>query len=391
MTKQSNGKKLRFTHLLLENWRNFTHVDVDLQGRVFLVGPNASGKSNLLDAFRFLRDISSVGGGFQDAVRRRGGVKSLRCLAARRYPDVLIEVSLGNEENEKVWKYRLQFKQDQQRRIYIQNERVEKEGIEILNRPNKDDIQDKKRLSQTYLEQVYVNRDYRDIADFFNSVDYLHIVPQLVREPNRSVGISNDPFGGDFLQQIAKTQEKTKNARLRRITNALSMAVPQLEDLRLKRDTTGTPHLRGKYENWRSRGAWQTEERFSDGTLCLMGLLWAVLSGKGPLLLEEPELSLHPEAVRYIPQMFARIQRKLARQILISTHSPDLLRDKGIGLDEVFLLTPAPGTEGTSVKSASDYSEIKSLLENGETLADAVMPLTRPENVSQLPLFPDMK
>ncbi|HLC30282.1 MAG TPA: AAA family ATPase, partial [Dehalococcoidia bacterium] len=45
---------LRFRHIYIENWRNFVQVDADLQRRVFLVGPNASGKSNFLDAFRFL-------------------------------------------------------------------------------------------------------------------------------------------------------------------------------------------------------------------------------------------------------------------------------------------------------------------------------------------------
>jgi|SRR5581483_11542484 len=74
---------LRFTRLHLENWRNFTKVDVELQRRVFLVGPNASGKSNLLDVFRFLHDLVTVGGGFRGAVdERRGGVSSIRSLAA---------------------------------------------------------------------------------------------------------------------------------------------------------------------------------------------------------------------------------------------------------------------------------------------------------------------
>ena len=142
------------------------------------------------------------------------------------------------------------------------------------------------------------------MADFFTSIRYLHIVPQLVREPDRSVGRRNDPFGGDFLEQIARTPEKTQKARLHRILEALRVAVPQLKELELWRDVRGTPHLRGKYEHWRPQGAWQTEEQFSDGTLRLMGLLWAVLDGSGPLLLEEPELSLHPEVVRFIPQMF---------------------------------------------------------------------------------------
>jgi len=50
-------KALRFTHLSLENWRTFSQVAVALQGRAFLVGPNASGKSNFLDVFRFLQNI----------------------------------------------------------------------------------------------------------------------------------------------------------------------------------------------------------------------------------------------------------------------------------------------------------------------------------------------
>jgi hypothetical protein len=56
-------------------------------------------------------------------------------------------------------------------------------------------------------------------------------------------------------------------------------------DLEFYRDPAkGTPHLRGKYEHWRPRGAWQTEGQFSDGTLRLLGLLWAVLDRTGPLL-----------------------------------------------------------------------------------------------------------
>jgi hypothetical protein len=59
-----------------------------------------------------------------------------------------------------------------------------------------------------------------------------------VREPERSVGRSNDPFGGDFLEQVAKTPQRTRDARLRRIRDALRVAVPQLEEIELKRDET---------------------------------------------------------------------------------------------------------------------------------------------------------
>ncbi len=169
---------------------------------------------------------------------------------------------------------------------------------------------------------------------------------------------------------------------MRTILRALQIAVPQLQQLELWRDERGVPHLRGKYEHWRPRGAWQTEEQFSDGALRLLGLLWSLLEGGGPLLLEEPELSLHPEVVRYIPQMFARMQSRTGRQIFVSTHSPEMLRDKGIGLNEVVLLIP--GKEGTTIQLASQRTDIQKLLEGDFDLADAVLPKTAPPKVHQL-------
>lgn len=379
------GKTQRFAWIHLENWRNFARVEVDLQRRVFLVGPNASGKSNFLDVFRFLHDIVSVGGGFQEAVRRRGGVSSLRCLAARRYPDIVIRTRLGGDEGDSAWTYELHFTQDNRQRPLVKREQVSREEEVLLRRPNEEDAKDPERLTQTYLEQVNVNQAFREIAEFFAAVRYRHIVPQLIREPDRSVGRANDPSGGDFLEQIARTPEKTRSARLRRIRDALRVAVPQLQDLELQRDARGTPHLRGNYEHWRPQGAWQTEDQLSDGTLRLLGLLWTVQDGTGPLLLEEPELSLHPDVIRYIPQMLARTQRRLGRQVLISTHSSDLLRDEGIGLDEVLLLQP--GSEGTSVRLAAEDAEIRALLEGGVSLAEAVIPRTAPQLAHQLTLF----
>ena len=383
--KTSSTRALRFIHLYLENWRNFAQVDVGLASRVFLVGPNASGKSNLLDVFRFLHDIVKIGGGFQEAVRRRRGISNIRCLAARRYSDVSVRVSLGTEPGAAAWEYELRFAQDNLRRPIIKKEKVTSQQGVILDRPEKEDREDSERLTQTYLEQVNVNRSFREVAELFGSVRYLHIVPQLVRDPARSAGLRNDPYGGDFLEQVARTSEPTQRARLRRIRDALSVAVPQLQELELKKDDRGVPHLRGKYAHWRPQGAWQTEEEFSDGTIRLLGLLWATLDGTGPLLLEEPELSLHSEVVALLPQMFARMQRRTGRQVLISTHSLGILGDKGLGLDELLLLLPKK--EGTTVSPAGSFHEIPELLKGGVSLADAAIPRTRPERIEQLALF----
>lgn len=377
---------LRFRKLRLKNWKNFEAVEVELQDRMFLVGPNASGKSNLMDAIRFLRDLASVGGGFGEAVRRRDGVSTIRCLAARRYSDIEIDVEMQNGDGQS-WEYQLAFNQDKQRRPVVRSERVIRGDCLILDRPDAEDQNDAARLTQTHLEQVNVNLEFRALASVFASIRYLHIVPQLVREPDRSVGRSNDPYGGDFLEQVARTSERTRNARMRKIQTALRVAVPQLEEIELTRDVRGVPHLRVRYQHWRPHGAWQSEEQLSDGTLRLMGVLWATMDGKGPLLLEEPELSLHPDIVRVLPQMLARLQRHTKRQVFLSTHSPDLLSDSGIGLDETLLFVPKK--EGAEVLPAASRSDVKQLLDAGLSLAEVVIPKTRPADLGQLVLFLD--
>lgn len=386
--RASQSRILGVSRLCLGNWRNFTHVDIALQRRSFVVGPNASGKSNLLDSLRFLHEIVAVGGGFQEAVLKRGGISRIRSLSARKNSNIKISIEVGGDpEQAPEWSYELQFGQTAQRRPLVKSEIVRHHDSIVLNRPDDADRDDSALLSQTHLEQVNVNRNFRGLADFLRSIRYLHIVPQLVREPERSVGKENDPFGGDFLHQIARTQERTRTARLNRILEALRVAVPQLQRLTLERDEIkGTPHLVGVYEHWRPHGAKQDEMQFSDGTLRLLGLLWAVLDGRGPLLLEEPELSLHPAVVRHIPTLFASVQQKRGgRQILVSTHSRELIADEGIGLDEVMILEP--GAEGTKVKLASEYPEVAALVEGGLSLSEVLIPRTSPPGVEQLALF----
>ena len=60
---------MQITRLKLKNWRNFRSVDIPLWPRTYVIGANASGKSNLLDVFRFLRTLAQTdGGGLQKAL-----------------------------------------------------------------------------------------------------------------------------------------------------------------------------------------------------------------------------------------------------------------------------------------------------------------------------------
>lgn len=376
------------SHIKLKNWKNFREIEVDMKERVFIVGPNASGKSNFLDAFRFLRDIAKPGGGLQKAVIDRGGVSKIRCLAARQDPSVALEVVISEYGSDSpLWKYSIGIKQysSGKRLPFVFYEKVWLKGKLIIDRPDSEDMRDAERLTQTYLEQINANKEFRDINKFLESILYLHLLPQLLKHPGSFTGpdLPGDPFGKGFLDRVSKVNQKTRRAWLGRIESALRVAVPQLKELNYTEES-GKPHLEAIYEHWRPKAGKQREDQFSDGTLRLIGLFWSLQEGDGLLLLEEPELSLNGAIVSQLPQLIHKLQKPKRRQVLLTTHSIDILKDRGISLEEILLLDPSP--EGTQVKSAAKFPEIRALLEGGVTPSEAILPRTRPKNVNQLAL-----
>ena len=364
-------------NITLENWKNFRSLRCEVNNRLFVVGANASGKSNFLDALRFMRDIVKHGGGLQYAVYQRGGISKIRCLSARERPDIVIKLEFIDDKNV-CWKYYLSLTQQSRgnRNTIIRKETMEKDGKLVINRPDDNDKNDEERLTQTYLEQITTNKDYRDIVNYLTSIQYMHLVPQLLKFPDAFSGpdLPEDPFGKGFLRTVAKTQKNQRDKKLSQIQKILQKAVPQLKDLTYK-DDVGQPHLEVTYEHWRPNGAKQIETQLSDGTLRLIGLLWSLITGKGILLLEEPELSLHTAIVEQLPQLFYSVLSKKKRQIIITTHSAEMLSHKGISLSEILLLQA--DNEGTKATLAKDHQEIVSLLNRNLSPAEAIFPFTR--------------
>jgi len=377
------------SHFKLKNWKNFKNIDLQFKERMFIVGPNASGKSNFLDAFRFLRDIAKgTGGGLQRAIKERGGLSAIRCLAARAHPYVEFDVTFAGNGTGDILRYHLELTQETKgyRRPLVKNERVYKNGAVLISRPTADDELDTERLTETYLEQTIANKQFREIVHFLNSTCYLHLIPQLLRFPEAFSGPpdSEDPFGRSFLERLAKTPIKTRSARLKRMEDALKILAPHLKNLKFEPDNRGVPHLTALYEHWRPEAGNQDERQFSDGTLRAIGLFWSLMEGNSLLLLEEPELSLNSEIVREIPKLIWKMIRKTKRQILISTHSRDLLSDTSIGGEETIVLRPEK--EGTRACLMSDDRQNRVMLQSGMNVADVAIPLTRPYHAEQLSL-----
>ena len=379
------------SRIKLYNWKNFRDCEVLLAERCFVIGANATGKSNFLDVLRFLRDIVKQGGGLQFAVNVRGGLKKIRCLAARKRTEVCVEVDISeNGKNDPKWKYSLELVNTgggiQNVSALVKREEVYNYYTEetILLRDNSfkdDDLETKK---YTHLEQPTANAKFREIKDVFQTTEYLNVIPQFVRDAD-SIMLSSgmeDYYGRNFMRRLALLNEKTRNKYLKIINEVLLTAVPQLENLSFVKDEKGVPHVEAKYHHWRARGSKQNEQMFSDGTIRLIGFLFAMLDGNGIILLEEPETNLHTAIVAAIPEFVAKVQRNKKRQVIITTHSYEILSNKGIRAEELVILRPSP--EGTIAENALEDKAVSAMLEAGLSAADAAMAETRADNIDDI-------
>lgn len=385
-----------FERIKLRNWKNFGNVTTELSDRIFVIGANASGKSNFLDAFRFLKDVATDG--LQKAVKARGGIEKIRNLNARNPNYVEILVDIREKTNDKCvkWQYILQFNSaagsQGKRDTGVKLEKIVKNGEVIKERKNNDENEDYLSKQFTLLEQPAINAPFREIYNCFKDISYVNIIPQLIRESDSFIpsNATEDFYGRNLLETISATPERTRNTRLNTINRILKMTVPQFSNLSYVLDEKGRPHLQVKYNHFRPQGAYQREDQFSDGTLRLFGMIWAILDGKGLMLLEEPELYLHSEIVKQLPMFIANAQKFKTgdkRQVIISSHSYDLLNTDTISLDEIVLLKQ--GKETTEIEPASELKSANMKIRAGYTPAEAVIPQVAPEGIrdGQLSIF----
>ena len=359
--------------LIAQNWRNFQHIDVQLSERQFIVGPPASGKSNLLDIFRCLREIAAAAGGFQNAIAARGGTAQLRCFTAKPDAAIALELHLApNAAAPATWRYAIGFGQVPPT---LTHERLWQGDKLLLARPTAEDKNTPERLTRSVLERNS-EAAYSELTHFFQAITELQLPPKLHHFPD---GIQQDTVANNangqgvnaLLERIASADEETRRARLKTIEAGLTLAVPQFAQLAFIRDSdTGHPHLQARYSHWPPQAGWQREDRFSDGTLRLIGLLWALLESDSVLLLEEPEHSLNPEIVSQFAPIFWGMQARKEQQVLISTQSDVMLAEPGIDSTEVLMLTPTE--TGTTAKLAADIEDVQVLLNAGLTAGEVV-------------------
>jgi predicted ATPase len=189
------------TYFGLKNWHNFREMNFEIDPVVYFVGLKPFEESHLLDAFLFLHTVAkSESGGLQAALRERGGIKKICGTHGRPDQDIFILMKLADSAKSDAikWTYELAFKSEGngKRRVLVAHERVMRDNEELFYRPNDSDILDAKRLTQTFLEKVSENTEFRTIAKFLSSTSYVRRVPQIIR------------FSDEMPTRVAKSRRK---------------------------------------------------------------------------------------------------------------------------------------------------------------------------------------
>ena len=373
---------MKLTHVSLTNWRNFGHIEFDLDSRLFVVGPNSSGKTNLLGALRFLGDIARRGlraanedwGGPKHCFRTGSSeagfsitassdehtVEYALSLRAGRLPsdlhthdgitDEVVEfpdefpaerIAVINQERLRI----------DQRTIPIDTTHITPQSIEPVLSGEDHSLLDPGSAAST----GNVQSVFEQVRQCVSGVRYIHPNPKKMKE--RLEGrFEPDDHGTGFFQLAGRFPATALDAVVARIRPIMAATVPEVPNLSYQR--VAGEEVVFYSDDPQSASSCSTHDQFSEGTLRLLGILFdlATLPRSTTLvLLEEPETFLQPSVVRSLPSFLAEVAYNKQIQMVITTHSPELLSDETIGADQVLLLrTTDKGTTGELLSESED-------------------------------------
>ena len=364
---------MKLTHIAITNWRNFAHIEFDLSSRLFVVGPNSSGKTNLLGALRFLGDIGRRGlvaasedlGGpdryfrsgadsaafvatFNDTQNSTEFALFLRLMSAgpestKRGSDAdqtfafPMTDPLTGEPNDRYL--------DVHQTITAGGKKPTDEGESF---PVEDEEAQRTRVRQTLA-----------------GIRYIHPNPKKMLE--RSDRYDPD-HGTGFFQHAGRFSDQQLDAVVDRIRPIMASVVPEVPNLSYQRMGLGTEVV--FYSDTPVRGASgvYSHEQFSEGTLRLLGMLFNLATlprDTSVVLIEEPETFLQASVVRSLPSLLAEVAMNRDVQMIISTHSPELIDSELVLPSQVLMLRSENGETTGELLSQSNDPRIKAVVSAG--------------------------
>ena len=364
---------MKLTHIAITNWRNFAHIEFDMSSRLFVVGPNSSGKTNLLGALRFLGDIGRRGlvaasedlGGPDRYFR--SGADSAAFVAtfndtqnSTEFALFLRLMSAGSESTKRGSDADQTFAfpmtdpltgelndryLDVHQTITAGGKKPTDEGESF---PVEDEEAQRTRVRQTLA-----------------GIRYIHPNPKKMLE--RSDHYDPD-HGTGFFQHAGRFSDQQLDAVVDRIRPIMAAVVPEIPNLSYQRMGLGTELV--FYSDTPVRGASgvYSHEQFSEGTLRLLGLLFDLATlprDTSVVLIEEPETFLQASVVRSLPSLLAEIAMNRDVQMVISTHSPEIIDSELVLPSQVLMLRSENGETTGQLLSQSNDPRIKAVVGAG--------------------------
>ena len=403
---------MKLTHIAITNWRNFAHIEFDMSSRLFVVGPNSSGKTNLLAALRFLSDVARQGlvaaseylGGPSRYIHAGADSVSFSVSAdvdtrqitydlSLRKVRVIDDFSLGrirlHPSSKGIPEDLLEADQPRilQPQVVVKPVSLSFDGLttmEIAGSPDEGQLEDETAFpvsDDVFVEDEKLVIDGEDVTgtpvtaralgsvlfirNMLLGIRYIHPNPKKMLE--RSDHYDPD-HGTGFFQHAGRFSDQQLDAVVDRIRPIMAAVVPEIPNLSYQRMGLGTELV--FYSDTPVRGASgvYSHEQFSEGTLRLLGLLFDLATlprDTSVVLIEEPETFLQASVVRSLPSLLAEIAMNRDVQMVISTHSPELIDSELVLPSQVLMLRSENGETTGQLLSQSKDPRIKAVVSAG--------------------------
>ncbi len=351
------------TRVVLRNYKSISLCDIALGPLTYLVGANGSGKSNFLDALHLVKDALS--GSLDNALNERGGLAEVRRRSSGHptHFGVRLDLQLRTGEMGRYAfdvatvsgrGYEVKTEECSLRKgktySYFKIERGEVKATSELTFP----AVTSDRLALVSASGITA---FRPVFDGLTAMGFYNLNPKLIRDLQRPQdGRLLRPSGENIASVIAHL-ERSAPASLQIISEYLRTVAPMVRDV--KRVAVGPMEsLQFRQDVAGAKHPWTFfAQNMSDGTLRALGVLTALFQGNSdssPTVVgvEEPETALHPAASAALREALQRASEQT--QIIVTSHSPDLLDDLSIPADSLLAVQANAGV--TRIARVDEYA-----------------------------------
>ena len=335
----------------ISNFKSIADCHVELGPLTFLVGPNGSGKSNFLDAIRFVADALRTT--VDHALRDRGGINEVRRRSSGRpnHFGIRIEFLLADGTHGH-YAFKIAAKPNggfevQTEQCSLQSQPPQwyqvKSGQLRFNSAGETRSIPSDRL---YLVAASGDNLYRPVYDALANMAFYSLNPDRMREiqiPDSGEILARDGVNATSVYRLLSQMSSLKEQR---VIDYLSKVVPGIKNVRV-RDFGPRESFEFQMESASTDNAFQfLAANMSDGTLRALGILLALFQSVNgnPLTLigmEEPEIALHPAATGVLLDALREASRD--SQIVVTSHSPDLLDMADVGQESILAVKKDKG------------------------------------------------